>query len=136
MKKKNAGMPTLVFGAIAAVLLVAGAVTTANEHEFLSRAVPVMGRVTYLDHSGCPEVTGTAPGGKAFHVRGKLCSSPPSYRRGDHVPLLWSAQSHHGEINDFWQKYVNSVVLLGFGTLFALIALWASRTAWWKSDMQ
>jgi hypothetical protein len=130
---------SLIFGGLGALLLLIAGLIYLGEARFLGRAERATGTVVDLyrsihDEGGnsfCPVFEFTTQDGQVVTYRGNVCASPPAYKAGDRVKLIYDPGNvKHVQMDNFWSKYVAVFVLSVIGapfTLFGLISLRAAK---------
>jgi hypothetical protein len=125
-----------VFSAIGTGMLVASFFVFSNTTSFISRAVEADGRVTDLERSRSssssggssttyrPVVEFTTATGKHIEFVSSVGSSPPSYRVGEAVKVLYHpADPQRARIKSFFQLWFGFLIVFALGLVFATIGL-------------
>jgi hypothetical protein len=108
-----------VFGGIGLIFLAIAAATFVSQQRFAAGAVRAEG--TIVDDPGRPHVRFEA-GSRAFEFWGSTKSSPPVYRAGDKVSVLYPASSpESAQIDSFFESYFLPTLMGGIGLPFGVI---------------
>uniref|UniRef100_A0A9E7ZU21 DUF3592 domain-containing protein n=1 Tax=Bosea sp. NBC_00436 TaxID=2969620 RepID=A0A9E7ZU21_9HYPH len=117
-----------VFGIAAVILATACYFTYSHNRKLLARAERAAGTVVELRHGGGdstyrPVVSFRTVGGQAVTFMTSWGTSPPAYRRGDQVTVLYDAAApNKAEIEGFLSLWLGTLILAGLATVFALLS--------------
>jgi hypothetical protein len=122
----------LIFGGVGAILLVIAGFLYFQEQNFLSKSEEATGKVTDFDlstdsdsgNSFCPVIEFTTKSGQPVEYHGNVCSSPPGYKIGAAVDVVYDPQNPENvQMKSFWSEYLASFILGAVGLPFFLIGL-------------
>lgn len=119
----------IVFVIISVIIVAIAAHTAADERRFVSTAQKAKGMVVNLlteRHDNKtryrPEVQFTAPDGQQIKFRSSMSSSPPAYREGESVGVLFDpANPRKAEIDSFKTLWMGPLIAGLMGLLFLVI---------------
>jgi hypothetical protein len=117
-----------VFGIVAVVLATVCYFTYSHNQKLLARADRAAGTVIEMRRSGGdstyrPVVSFRTAQGQAVTFVASWGTSPPAYRRGDHVTVLYDAATpEKAEIEGFLSQWLGTLILAGLATIFALLS--------------
>jgi hypothetical protein len=104
-----------------------------REQTFLSSAETASGTVTGLSSSGsssngggglCPVIDFSTSDGQKVQYRGNICTSPPFWRPGDKVEVVYDPQNlDNVQIKNILSEYLAVLIFGIFGVV--CFALWA-----------
>jgi Protein of unknown function (DUF3592) len=106
-----------------------------STHQFKATARPAEGVVTRLEWSSSRDSNGRESStahpwvrfqseGRTVEFRGGAGTSPPAYREGDKVRVLYQpGQPQEARIDGFWEAFVGPIIAGGIGTVFTVIGL-------------
>ena len=118
---------------IGGIFLAAAAFFLFREQAFLGSAETASGTVTGLYSSSsssngggglCPVIDFTTKDGQKVEYYGNVCTSPPVYRPGDTVDVVYDPQNvDKVQMKNFFSQYLLVLIFGIFGVV--CIALWA-----------
>ena len=117
-----------VFGIAAVILATACYFTYSHNRKLLARADRADGTVVELRRSGGdstyrPVVSFRTAGGQSVTFVTSWGTSPPAYRKGDQVTVLYdAAMPEKAEIESFLSLWLGTLILAGLATVFALLS--------------
>lgn len=117
-----------VFGIAAVILATACYFTYSHNRKLLARADRAAGTVVEMRHGGGdstyrPVVSFQTAQGQAVTFMTSWGTSPPAYRRGDQVTVLYDAATpEKAEIEGFLSQWLETLILAGLTTVFGLLS--------------
>lgn len=117
-----------VFGIAAVILATACYFTYSHNQKLLARAERAAGTVVEMRHGGGnstyrPVVSFQTAQGQAVTFVTSWGTSPPAYRRGDQVTVLYdAAKPDKAEIEGFLSLWLGTLILAGLASIFALLS--------------
>lgn len=117
-----------VFGIAAVILATACYFTYSHNRKLLARAERAAGTVIELRHGSDdstyrPVVSFQTAQGQAVTFVTSWGTSPPAYRRGDRVTVLYDAATpEKAEIEGFLSLWLGTLILAGLATIFGLLS--------------
>ena len=117
-----------VFGIVAVILGTACYFSYSHGRKLLARADRAAGTVVELRHGGGnstyrPVVSFQTAQGQAVTFVTTWGTSPPAYRRGDRVSVLYDAAApEKAEIEGFLSLWMGTLILGGLASVFALLS--------------
>lgn len=117
-----------VFGIVAVILATACYFSYSHGRKLLARADRAAGTVVELRHGGGnstyrPVVSFQTAQGQAVTFVTTWGTSPPAYRRGDRVSVLYDAAApEKAEIEGFLSLWMGTLILGGLASVFALLS--------------
>jgi hypothetical protein len=117
-----------VFGIAAVILATACYFTYSHNQKLLARAERAAGTVVELRHGGGdstyrPVVSFRTAAGQPVTFVTSWGTSPPAYRRGDPVTVLYdAAKPDKAEIEGFLSLWLGTLILAGLASVFALLS--------------
>jgi hypothetical protein len=109
-----------------------------REQSFLSSAETASGKVTGLMASSssngsgglCPVIEFSTSGGQKVQYYGNICTSPPFWRPGDLVEVVYDPQNlDKVQIKNILSQYLLVLILSIFGVVCLVIWAWARTLA-------
>jgi uncharacterized protein YneF (UPF0154 family) len=114
-----------VFALVGLGLLTAGAMVYLHTERFIARASEAEGAVVELERRGSvyhPVVSFNAQDGKSVTFASSIGSSPPSYRKGEKVRVLYDpVNPQEARIEGIFSLWLPVMILWGIGGVFFLI---------------
>ena len=117
-----------VLGIVAVILATACYFSYSHGRKLLARADRAAGTVVELRHGGGnstyrPVVSFQTAQGQAVTFVTTWGTSPPAYRRGDRVSILYDAAApEKAEIEGFLSLWLGTLILAGLTTIFGLLS--------------
>ena len=117
-----------VFGIAAVILATACYFTYSHNQKLLARAERAAGTVVELRRSGGdstyrPVVSFRTAAGQTVTFVTSWGTSPPAYRRGDQVTVLYDAAApDKAEIEGFLSLWLGTLILAGMASVFGLLS--------------
>jgi len=127
-----------VCATIGAALLTGAGFAAKSEIDFRREAVTVDGVVVDLERSRSkkggstyyPVVEYADRSGATHRVRGAIGTNPPTHERGERVPVHYRSENpDDARLDGFVQTWFKSLILGGFGMVFAAIGAVVVRLA-------
>lgn len=117
---------------VGAGMLGGGLYLLRRQHRFRATAWTGTGTVTALvkparrrsrnSHAVVPVIAFTTPTGEPFEFRSSFASGSTSYSIGQQVPILYDPMNPtHAEVNSFWPLWFAPIMLIGLGSIFAVV---------------
>lgn len=117
-----------VFGIVAVILATVCYFTYSHNQKLLARADRAAGTVVELRHGGGdstyrPVVSFRTAQGQSVTFVTSWGTSPPAYRKGDRVTVLYDATTpDKAEIEGFLSQWLGTLILAGLTTVFGLLS--------------
>lgn len=118
------GLIGTIFAGLGGLLLVAAALWAIRLRMKLAAWVRVQGAVVAMagaTRSRVPVVRFQGPAGP-IEFRSRIGSSPPRYKAGDQVSVLYDPETPSSAIIDGWlERWFGALFLSGIGVIFAIV---------------
>lgn len=117
-----------VFGIAAVMLATAGFFSYSHNRKLLARADRAAGTVIDLRHGAGnstyrPVVSFQTAQGQSVTFVTSWGTSPPAYRRGDRLSVLYDASApEEAEIEGFLSQWLATLILAGMATVFGMLS--------------